>query len=159
MQKKTDIGTKMNTAELLEHIRQVVPNFIDPVIIESGTAYHYTSNWDLVYSSRRFLGAPIDENLDQTQSSLKSPPATNDPGVVFCYEEYKDAKEEGIGAQIVEIQFESAIKAMHGQESDLGDLTNGMLTELGVTDELNYTPHTLLILTTDIKNFQLVEQQ
>ncbi len=148
----------MNTIELLEHIKQAVKNFKDPKIIESGRAYHYTSNWDLIKSTGKFLGAPIDENLDHTQSSLKSPPASNDPGVVFCYEEYEEAKEEGMGSQMIEIQFESAIKAMHGQESDLGDLTNAFLSDLGAEVQLNHTPYTLLILTTCIKSFRVVEQ-
>lgn len=79
-----------------------IPTFQNLEIIEAGIAYHYTSHYNKILELGKFLGAPIDKNLDKTQVTLISPPATNDPGVVFAYLDSSDAKEEGFGCDVVE---------------------------------------------------------
>lgn len=129
----------MSAEELKIFIETNIPTFQNLEIIENGTAYHYTSHYDKILELGKFLGAPIDENLDKTQITLISPPASSDPGVIFAYldisatkEEGSAAKEEGFNCDIIEINFSEAVKATHIQEASIG------------------APDTVLILNTDI---------
>jgi len=105
----------MKVKELAEFIKKKVPNFQNLEIIENGVAYHYTKHWNEIKTMGRFLGAKIDEELDITQK-LPSVPAQHDPGVVFAYEDIKNAIEEGIGCEIIKLHYREAIKADQGQE-------------------------------------------
>ena len=127
----------MSVEELSEFISQNINTFSNLKIIGKGVAYHYTSHLDKIKKSGKILGAPIDINLDQTQITYPSRPATIDPGVVFAYLEEKDAREEGFNCDILEIEFNRAIRATHIQEAALG------------------APDTILILNTDIKTYKL----
>lgn len=150
----------MTTEELFDYITKEVPNFINPEIIGPGVAYHYTSHADKIISTNQFLGAPINKDLDRTQQSLQSIPATNSPGVVFAYKDFKDAKEEGFGCSIFKIEFISAIRAMHGQESELSSSTSDLIKSMGldINLELNEHPNTLIILNTEIEKIELINK-
>lgn len=150
----------MTTEELLKYLNTNVPNFKNPEIISSGVAYHYTSHADIIISTNQILGVPLNKDLDRTQQSLKSKPATNNPGVVFAYEDIEDAKEEGFGCSILKIEFNSAIKVMHGQESDLSSSTNDLMKSMGldIDLDLNEHPHTLIILNTEIEKIELINK-
>lgn len=132
-------NNSMTIQELELFISESVPVFANLEIIGEGFAFHYTPNYNSIVSHGSFLGAPIDENLDQTQITLYSLPAIHDPGVVFAYLDENDAREEGFGdnMEIVKISFSAALKATHSQEAVWTD-----------------APATILILTTDILNFE-----
>lgn len=125
------------TAELLAEFIQInIPTFDNIKILGEGVAFHYTSHYDKIEANKKFLGAAIDINLDQTQITLPSPPATNDPGVVFAYIDEEEARAEGgEKCTIVNIRFNKAVQATHIQEATMG------------------APDTILILTSDIVDF------
>ncbi|PCJ86744.1 MAG: hypothetical protein COA57_05910 [Flavobacteriales bacterium] len=126
----------MTAEELRDFISSNILTFDNLKIIENGVAYHYTTHFDKIEKTGKFLGAPIDKNLDQTQVTLPSKPATNDLGVVFAYLDEEETRDEGCDCDIVEIEFTKALKATHVQEATLG------------------APDTILILNTDIKNYK-----
>ncbi len=149
----------MEAEELLEFLIDNVPNFVEPELIdEEGECYHYTGNWELIQVDEAFKGAPINNDLDQTQQALVSPPATDENGVVFAYDNLSDAKDEGIGLDIVKITYRKAIRALHESEDSLDEsfinATKGTSLE-GFLD-MNGAPPTLLILVADIIRFELV---
>jgi hypothetical protein len=86
----------MHADELLEHVKKTVRTFENVELVGPGRGFHYTPYADAIEKHGRFLGAPIDENLDQTQAGefgAHSPPATHDPGVVFAYNDIESAEE------------------------------------------------------------------
>lgn len=125
----------MTVEKLKDFIVSNIRTFEDVEIMGEGVAFHYTKHFDKIESLGNFLGAEIDNNLDQTQLKLTSDPATHSPGVVFAYLDEGDSREEGFGCDIVEVEFKGAVKATHGQEKTLG------------------APPTILILNTDIIRF------
>lgn len=125
----------MTSEELQDFIKTNIPTFDNFQIIENGIAYHYTSHFEKILAFGKFLGAPINNNLDQTQLTLVSKPATHDPGVVFAYLNIEDTKEEGFGCDVVEIEFKKALRATHTQEASIG------------------APDTILIMTSEIVKF------
>lgn len=147
----------MNTEELLEYLKQEVKTFINLEIIEEGIAYHYTNHFSKIEKDKKFLGAEINKNLDKTQQELISKPATNDPGVVFAYENLEDAIEEGFDCDIIEIKYKKAISANHTQENELGNMVNSFLTQLGDSDNFEEDLKTILIINTEIISFQIIE--
>jgi hypothetical protein len=126
----------MIAEELATFIARNVPTFRVLEVVGPGVGFHYTYYSDAIERSGRFFGAPIDEELDRTQFSLASVPAKHDPGVVFAYENFADAAEEGWGCEVYEIQYKKAVLASHMQEELLG------------------APPTLLILTSEISSFK-----
>ncbi len=128
----------MTSQELAEFIQTAISTFTDVELLGAGKAYHYTNHAAAIVQSGRFLGAPIDAELDKTQNHLVSPPATADPGVVFAYEQFEVAKEEGFGCKIIEVNFSSAVRATHVQEAELD------------------APPAVLILNTEIASFNLM---
>ena len=128
----------MKVTELKNFVLNNVHTFDHLKIIKNGVAYHYTSYYDKIEKAGRFLGAPIDKNLDQTQLTIPSKQATCTPGVVFAYLDKKDAEEEGFDCDIIEIEFCNALQATHVQEVTLG------------------APDTILIINTDIKKFKKI---
>jgi len=106
--------------ELLKFIQEHIPTFADARIVGPGKGYHYTSHFGSIKESGKFLGAPMDKNLDKTQVTWKSPPAKHDPGVVFAYPELRSAREEASGDPILEIEFLEAVLAVHVQEASCG---------------------------------------
>ena len=148
----------MSTEELLEYLKKEVPTFTELEIVENGKAYHYTKHFDKIEKIGKFLGAEINSNLDKTQNSLISKPATNDPGVVFAYSNFSDAEEEGFDCDILEIEYNKAILANHSQENSLDSLTNLYLEKIGESENLNSENlKTLLILNTQIISYKKVE--
>jgi hypothetical protein len=129
----------MNTEELLAFILANVPNFLLPTTIGAGTAFHYTTHFEAINALGRFLGAFINEEMDRTQQQLISPPARDPNGVVFAYDGIDEAVKEGFGTQIIEIIFNSAIRASHGQEV-----------------ALDGAPDTIIILASEITGFRFV---
>jgi hypothetical protein len=128
----------MTTEELQDFIKTNIPTFDNFQIIENGIAYHYTSHLEKILGMGRLLGAPINIDLDQTQMTLVSKPATHDPGVVFGYLNIEDSKEEGFGCDIVKIEFRKALQVTHIQEASIG------------------APDTILILTSEILKFMTI---
>jgi hypothetical protein len=127
----------MDVEELLKFICSNIKTFASPTLIKNGVAYHYTNHYDKIIDSDGFLGAPIDENLDKTQITIPSKPATHSPGVVFAYLDEAESRREGFGCDIIMIKFKEAISATHAQEASLGQV-----------------PNTILILNTDIQCFE-----
>ncbi len=145
----------MTTEELLTYLTNYVPNFLTPEVIEGPfECYHYTSNLKAIIQEG-FKGAPINEDLDQTQN-VGSPVV--DGGVVFAYENLQDAKDEGYGCDILKILCKRAIKTLHSAEDNLGQMMSDALASQGMAFEPgeNETPLTLLILTQDIISYELV---
>ncbi|NQS97057.1 MAG: hypothetical protein HQ591_01240 [candidate division Zixibacteria bacterium] len=103
----------MNAEKLKTFIKNKIPTFDNVGVIGPGTAFHYTMHAEAILADGRFYGAPIDENLDKTQTSLVSKQAKADPGVVFAYELIEDAKEEGFGCKIFKIKYNKAVYAIH----------------------------------------------
>ena len=132
----------MTAQDIAAYIRSYVPNFVDVEILSSGTAYHYTTHADQINADGRFLGAPLTPDLDRTQNNPRSPQATNDPGVVFAYENINDAVDEGFNQMIVEISYSAAVRATHEQEAAL-DYDAG-------------APPTILISSNEIVSFRIV---
>jgi hypothetical protein len=126
----------MTAHELAAHLLKNVSTFRQPRVIGPGVAYHYSPHRMLIESTGCFLGAPLDTNLDFTQSELVSAPAKHDPGVVFAYVERGDAADEGFGCELFELRYRAAVLAEHIQEAALG------------------APETVLILTSDIESFE-----
>lgn len=149
----------MNISELLEYLTQKVPNFENPEILFDGECYHYTPHWHKIKEQNKFKGAKINADLDQTQTSVISNEATESEGVVFAYEDINDSREEGFGLDIVKIRYKTAIKALHKGEKALGNLSIDEAKKLGGEMPENNTPLTLLILTSDISSFELVEKE
>ena len=115
-------------------------------MLGAGSAFHYTVNGNAIDASGRFLGAPIDCNLDKTQLALQSPPATCDPGVVYAYLKVSDSVEEGFNCDIYEIQFREAVSAIHSQEQSMAAMNPDF--------EAEAYPATIMILSSDIVNFK-----
>lgn len=122
----------MTASELLAHITTNVPVFENCTLLGEGKAFHYTTHLDAINAYGGFKGAPIDNDLDQTQGRVPSDPATHDPGVVFAYLDETETRAEGKNCDILEISFRAAVQATHSQEVTLG------------------APDTILILNTDI---------
>jgi hypothetical protein len=137
----------MTAQELLTHIESSVKTFTNCKLRGAGVAYHYTNHFAAIEARGGFLGAPIDSNLDKTQYKILSDPAAHDPGVVFAYENESDTREEGFGCDIVRIEFSAAVQALHSQEAELDRMS-------GETS----TPHTILILNTDITGYRKIEE-
>lgn len=130
----------MSAQELLAHIESNVKTFTDCKLLGSGVAYHYTNHFAAIEERDGFLGAAIDNNLDQTQVTIPSKAAAHDPGVVFAYEDVEEAKlEGGKKCDIVEIRYAAAVEATHAQEAEWAE-----------------APPSILILTTDIDSYKLV---
>ncbi len=113
--------------------------FIDCSLLGPGRAFHYTSHGQEIEAARRFFGAPINANLDQTQMTIPSPAATADPGVVFAYADLQSAIDEAFGDQVYEIEYSAAVQATHQQEAGSGG-----------------APPTILVVNRDIRTFRLV---
>ncbi len=129
----------MSADDIADFVRSHVRTFEGVEVLPTGTAFHYTHHGDAIQALGRFLGAPLTANLDRTQSTLRSPPATADPGVVFAYSDLSDAIEEGFGAEIIEVSFKCAVRATHSQEAAL--------------DSSAQLP-TILICSSDISHFR-----
>lgn len=126
----------MTAEQLREFIVANIEMFFDVKVLNAGVAFHYTQHAATIESEGRFLGAPIDKDLDQTQRSLESKPAEHNPGVVFAYDDIQSAKEEGFDCEILRIEYDQAVSAFHMQEHAIG------------------AGCTLMILTSDIKEFE-----
>ena len=98
-----------NVEELKDFVLNNIPIFKNVKIIKNSVAYHYTSHYDKIEKSRKLLGTEIDKNLDRTQLTIPSKPATSDPGVVFAYLDEQEAREEGFGCDIIKIEFVNAL--------------------------------------------------
>jgi hypothetical protein len=96
--------------------------------------------------------------LDQTQNINYLGEAIETEGVVFAYENLKDAREEGFGLDIIKIRYKTAIKVLHKAEDELGDFTVEEARKHGIEMPKKETPKTLLILTSDILSFEHVEK-
>lgn len=149
----------MNILELKDFILKNVPNFIEVENLESeGECFHYTNHWSKIQKSKKFKGAKIDSDLDQTQNIEHLGEAKEDEGVVFAYEKLQDARDEGFGLDIIKIKFRKALKAMHKAEFELGNLAKQEALKKGVDlGDIN-TPQTIMILATDIISFEYVEK-
>ncbi|MFC1574855.1 hypothetical protein ACFL3Z_02125 [Gemmatimonadota bacterium] len=110
----------MTAKEIADFLRAQVPTFQDIEVLSTGRAFHYTPHADRIEAFGRFLGAPLTVNIDRTQDRPESPQATSDPGVVFAYAALSDAVEEGFNTEIFEISYQSAVRATHSQEAELG---------------------------------------
>jgi hypothetical protein len=128
----------MNIHELLKFLTCYVPIFSNSRISENNKAYHYTNHFDKISEAGHLNGAPINKELDYTQKNIPSIPAKDSKGVVFAYQSIEDAKEEGFGCDILEIEYDKAIITTHKQEADLG------------------APETVLILCEDIIKYKKV---
>lgn len=131
----------MTTEELLKFIENEIPTFRDLKLLQNGLSYHYTRHWQAIQTTGGFLGAPISRNLDQTQTALRSPPATDDNGVVFTYADKWDAIKEGSvvpKTELIEITYEDAVQATHSQEAKIG------------------APPSILILVPNIMDYRIV---
>ena len=129
----------MDAEELEKFILNNIPTFVDIERLGPGVAYHYTDHGRSIACDGRIRGAPIDRNLDRTQVTIPSVPATEENGVVFAYADRRHAVEEGsisANCEVIELRYRSAVLAAHGQEGSLG------------------APPTLLILTSDITDFK-----
>jgi hypothetical protein len=148
----------MDTNYLLKFIVEKVPTFENPTLLDSeGVAYHYTSHWDKIQAFGKFLGAKIDEDLDRTQLTPISPPAKDDPGIVFAYENEAEAREEADGLDVVKIRYRKAVKAFHSHENDYMDFTDNYMIEKGYEGVIKRGPYaTLLIISTDILSFERI---
>lgn len=149
----------MTVHELLEYLIKNIPNFENPEIISEGECYHYTPHWKKIEEQGKFKGAKINNDLDQTQSRGISIEAAELEGVVFTYEYINDAREEGNGLDIVKIRHKTAIKALHKGEYALDNLFIESAKKSGIEMPENNTPYTLLILTSDISSFELVQKE
>ena len=129
----------MNTQELSDYIRANIPTFQNIRIVGEGTAFHYTNHYLAIVEYGGFKGHSIDNNLDRTQMTIPSVPASDLQGVVFAYENLEDAIEEGWECDIIEISYSEAIIATHSQEA------------------LFDAPDTVIILCEYIRNFSKVE--
>lgn len=146
----------MEVAELLEFLVKNVPNFENPELVEQeGECYHYTENWKSIKMDGTFKGAPVNEDLDRTQNMNFD---LVDSGVVFGYDSIKDAQDEGLGFEIVKIRYRKAIRALHKAEDRLGEFFANAAIETPMEGLLysSGAPPTLLILTEDIIDFELV---
>jgi hypothetical protein len=134
----------VNAGHLLEYIVEHVPVFEDVQLLGEGIAYHYTPHSAEIAESNHFFGAPVNEELDRTQTGFDSPPASSDPGVVFAYATQKPVVEEGHfgNCHLFKIRYGAAVRGMHSQERD-------MMAALGE----QHSP-TLLIMTGDILGFE-----
>ena len=149
----------METEELLEFIVKNVPNFENPELIEqAGECYHYTENWKSIKMDGAFKGAPVNEDLDRTQNMNFE---LVDSGVVFGYDNIQDAQEEGLGCEIVKIRYRKAIRTLHKAEDSLGEsFANAAIgTPMEGLIDSGGAPQTLLILTEDIIDFELVNME
>jgi hypothetical protein len=116
----------MDASKIASHLIRDVPTFRDVQVIGPGIAYHYTVHADAIEKSGRFLGAPLDATLDQTQNPNAPNIATAEPGVVFAYEVLAEAAEEGDSAgwlygreaEVFEVHYSAAVRAVHSQEAD-----------------------------------------
>jgi len=136
----------MTAGQLKEFIEARVPTYTDVQALGAGSAFHYTANADAIDATGKFFGAPLDGNLDKTQITLHSPPATCDLGAVYAYLKLSDSVEEGFGCEIYEIRFHEAVSAIHSQEKALSAMNPDFVAA-------DY-PATILILTSDIIDFK-----
>lgn len=149
----------MDVKKLKEFLIKKVPNFSNPKIhLTEGECFHYTHHWDKINSLNKFKGAKINEDLDQTQNINFEAEASEDIGVVFAYENIKDAREEGFGLDIIKIKYKNAISCVHKAEDNLGKYTSEMARSLGIDFGETNTPPTFLILTSDIISFEFIEK-
>lgn len=125
----------MTPEEVATYITENVPIFTNVELIDEGVAYHYTEHADAIQEAGKFLGVGLNKEIDRTQSNFMSQPATEDPGVVFGYENIQGAVQEAYGAVVIEIRFLRAVRALHSQEAALG------------------APKSVLIVNTDITTF------
>lgn len=131
----------MDNVELAKYIENNIPTFINIRIVNEGVAYHYTSHSEAIINSGGFLGHTIDNNLDKTQFTLVSIPASDPNGVVFGYAKIEDAIEEGYDCDIFKITYSNAVIATHSQEASL----------------LYGAPESTLILCTNIISFEKIK--
>jgi len=137
----------MNSNELKIFIENKIPTFTDVKLLDgAGFAYHYTPHKDKIIKSGKFLGAPIDINLDKTYEKIDPEPAKHDPGVVFGYPNLEITKKLGKYGKcdFFEIEYKSAVSAIHDHERKLGEIA-------GIE-----TPPTICILTNDIIGFRII---
>lgn len=149
----------MNIINLKDFIIENIPNFDTPeILVTEGECFHYSNHWDKIQTSNKFKGAKIDKELDQTQNIDYLGEAKEDVGVVFAYENLQDARDEGFGLDIIKIKYSTAIKAMHKAEFELGEATKKAALAQGIDMSHVNTPHTILLLTTDIISFEYIEK-
>lgn len=116
----------MNANSIAQYLSTYVPTFQGIEVLGPGVAYHYTINAKAIETDGKFLGAPLNPNLDQTQNPNQPNIATSNPGVVFAYEELEVAAEEGdctrliysgVEPEIFEVHYAAAVRAAHVQEA------------------------------------------
>src|SRR5437899_1344091 len=86
----------MTASDLLAYVRTNVQNFGDVKLLEHGKAFHYTNHADDIEAAKKFLGAPIDQNLDCRQQDIPSPKATHELGVIFAYQDLAETAGEAV---------------------------------------------------------------
>lgn len=115
----------MTVEEIIKFIEENVPVFTNPEIVYDGESYHYTMHSDLIDNYGRFLGRPVDDDMDHTQLTLTSIPASADEGVVYSYEDFEAAMKEGYvmpsekDVVIYLLRYKKAIRTIHSQEETL----------------------------------------
>jgi hypothetical protein len=108
------------SADLATYLKLNVPGFEKVSLLGPGNGYHYTTHLLKIQQTGRFLGITPSASLDQTQKTMGfSEPAVDEDGVVFAYEDLAKAKQEGVGQQIIQIAFRSAVSAMHAAEAKI----------------------------------------
>jgi len=117
----------METTDLFAFINSSVPNLVEIEIISAGKGYHYTMHSDSIERMGTFLGRPVDEDLDRSQSTLTSNKATDKEGVVCAYPDLSAAVQEGKygDCHIYEIYFSEAVSAYHQQEKEFAKSFGG----------------------------------
>jgi hypothetical protein len=135
----------MSISELLEFINSKVPTFQNSEIIGPGEAFHYTMHSEAIQRDGIIKGRPIDKDIDCTQSSITSTPATDSGGVVFSYADLEEAKleayvmpEDKLNVKILKIKYKQAIRTTHIQEEFFSE-----------------APETIIIIASDIIYFKI----
>lgn len=154
----------MKIVDFKDYLVNNVPNFETPQIIEEGECYHYTIHWGKIKKENKFKGAEINNNLDRTQRIDINATAKYDIGIVFGYEKFNEAKFEGENADIIKIRYKKAISSLHKAEADSYAIINQAkakgykITKEFIDKVKNYKkPKTILILTTDIISFEIIQ--
>lgn len=133
----------MKSTDIERHLNETLTSFQDAKVIGPGTAFHYTVHAVAIEESGKFLGAPLSDDLDCTQDPNGPRVAKSDPGVVFAYSELCTAAEEGDCArdlypgscpEVFEIQYSSAVEAIHAQEEKLGAPPTILISSAEITD-------------------------
>jgi hypothetical protein len=120
------------------YIRKYVPAFTVVKKLGDGSCYHYTQHIYAILTDGMLKGVHPNPNMDCSQHGTTSIPATKHPGILFGYDKYTDATEEGFNCDIVKIEYSKAIMVEHVQEALLG------------------APPTIVVVTTDITSWHVV---